>query len=125
MEIFLFFTMVFMHIVADYNLQGILANMKCRAWWEEHHPEKMYKEDYAVALLIHGFAWSFCIMLPLAVYSGFHVGHGFAYALIINTLIHGYVDSLKANHHLLSLTDDQLIHIAQIAFTFGLRGMLY
>ena len=29
-------TMIFLHIVDDYYLQGVLAKMKQRKWWEDN-----------------------------------------------------------------------------------------
>ncbi len=78
--------------------------------------EYMYKNDYMMALFMGAFSWSFMIMLPLAIYSGFALGWLWL-AYPINTLIHMYVDDLKANRHKLNLIQDQLIHIGQIIIT--------
>ena len=37
-EIFMLLLMIFLHIVDDYYLQGILASMKQRGWWEKNAP---------------------------------------------------------------------------------------
>lgn len=58
--------MLFCHIVDDYYLQGILASMKQKKWWQENAPDKLYEYDYLIALLMHGFSWAFMIMLPIA-----------------------------------------------------------
>ena len=34
---FVLASMLFMHVVDDYYLQGILANLKQRSYWEERH----------------------------------------------------------------------------------------
>lgn len=40
---FLLLLMIFLHIVDDYYLQGILASMKQKEWWHKTAPEKMYR----------------------------------------------------------------------------------
>jgi hypothetical protein len=61
--------MLFMHVLDDYKLQGCLGNLKQRQFWKDHAPDRMYRFDYIVALVMHAVSWSFCIMLPLAVYA--------------------------------------------------------
>lgn len=39
--VFLFFCCLFCHIVDDYYLQGILAQLKCREWWGKNYPDEM------------------------------------------------------------------------------------
>ncbi len=112
--------MIFCHIIDDYFIQGMcLSNLKQNSWWKENAPDEKYKNDYMIALFMHSFSWSFMIMLPLAIYSGFNLGWLWL-AYPINTLIHMYVDDLKANRHKLNLVQDQLIHILQITVTFSL-----
>jgi hypothetical protein len=49
--------MIWLHIFADYHLQGILANMKQKSWWmgqKKNNQNIFYGElDYKVALLTH------------------------------------------------------------------------
>lgn len=54
-RLFVLLAMIFCHIIDDYVLQtlGPLATMKQKKWWEENYPQKMYKYDYLVALLMH------------------------------------------------------------------------
>lgn len=73
-NIFIVLLMIFMHIVDDYYLQGWLASAKQKKWWEENAPDKLYENDYAWALLMHAFSWSFMIMLPIAFVKGFNIG---------------------------------------------------
>lgn len=68
---FVLASMLFMHVVDDYYLQGILANLKQRSYWEEHAPDSMYRYDYLVGLLMHSLSWSFCIILPAVASRGF------------------------------------------------------
>ena len=110
--------MIYLHIVDDFMLQGILASMKQKNWWtaqKEYKP--LYKYDYIVALLIHSFSWAFMIMLPIAAKFDFDVSVSFYIALLVNTLIHCVVDDLKANKGKINLVVDQSIHIIQIVVT--------
>lgn len=118
MKLFILFVMIFAHIVDDYYLQGILASLKQKSWWENQKSYKpMYKYDYIVALIMHAFSWSFMISLPI-LYLGFT--KWIAVAIILNTIIHGIVDDLKANKHKINLIVDQSIHIVQIVITWVL-----
>lgn len=112
-----------MHIVDDYYLQGILANMKQKVWWQQRQSEEKYKRDYIMALCMHAFSWAFMIMLPLVVFSSFNLGW-FYLAYPINFVIHAIVDDLKANKKKINLVQDQTIHIAQIVITFILFVIL-
>jgi hypothetical protein len=109
--------MIFCHIIDDYYLQGILASMKQRKWWEENYPEKIYKYDYIMALAVHATSWAFMTMLPVAAYMGFRPTNIFFVMLTVNSVIHAIVDDLKANKHKINLIADQSIHFAQIAIT--------
>ena len=123
-NMFVLLSMIFCHIVDDYYLQGWLASAKQKSWWEKNAPDKLYKNDYIMALIMHSMSWSFMIMLPLAVYNSFNVGWSFTVVFIINALIHGIVDNLKANVKKINLIQDQMIHIIQIILTFVILTML-
>jgi hypothetical protein len=116
-KLFVIALMVFCHIIDDYRLQGILASMKQRSWWEENYHESLYKYDYIMALAMHSISWSFMIMLPVAAYMGFRPTNIFFVMLAVNSVIHAIVDDLKANKHKINLIIDQLIHLVQIAIT--------
>lgn len=122
MKLFILFVMIFAHIVDDYYLQGILASLKQKTWWENQKSYKpMYKYDYIVALIMHAFSWSFMISLPI-LYLGFT--KWIAVAIILNTIIHGIVDDLKANKGKINLIVDQSIHIVQIIITWILLVLI-
>ena len=122
MKLFILFTMIFSHIVDDYYLQGILASLKQKTWWENQKSYKpMYKYDYIVALIMHAFSWSFMVSLPI-LYFGFT--KWIAVAIILNTIIHGIVDDLKANKGKINLIVDQSIHIIQIVITWILMVLI-
>lgn len=117
MRLFVLFAMIFSHIVDDYYLQGILAKMKQKQWWAENANDKMYNYDYIVALVTHAFSWSFMINFPmLLVCNKYMIMCVF---IAINTMIHAYVDNLKANKLCINLVQDQLCHILQIVATWA------
>lgn len=114
--------MIFCHLIDDYKLQGILANMKQRQWWKENANKYMYRNDYKIALIEHAFSWSFMITLPFLVIS-FIQNNTFLMILLvisyfINTAIHAFIDNLKANKHVINLVEDQLDHLVQIICTW-------
>ena len=115
--LFLFWLMIFLHIIDDYKLQGILANFKQKQWWIENAPDTLYEYDYIWALLIHSFSWSFMIMLPIAYVMNFNITLLFSIVFIANVLIHALVDDLKANKRKINLIQDQTFHLIQICIT--------
>ena len=115
--------MIFLHIVDDYYLQGILAKMKQREWWEENAPDYLYKYDWIIALIMHSFSWAFMVMLPIAYKLGFALSPLFGIMFVVNVIIHGITDHLKANELKINLIEDQLIHIGQIVATFILSAI--
>lgn len=62
--ILMLFAMLFLHIIDDYVLQGVLANLKQQSWWKKNVPDSLYRNDYKIALIEHGYEWSFMIHLP-------------------------------------------------------------
>lgn len=104
------FIMLFLHILADYNLQGILATMKQKEWWTDINETK-YHHDYKAALLAHSFMWSFVVCLPFLFYK---LDLAFLIVVTINALIHYIIDDLKANKKKINLVQDQRFHVCQI-----------
>lgn len=112
---FVFIAMIFCHILDDFVLQApSLSNLKQKSWWEENAPNSMYKNDYIMALSIHAFSWSFMVMLPIALFYKLNVPIEFIGIMIVNAIIHAYVDNSKANIGSINLVQDQLIHLLQI-----------
>ena len=119
--ILLILTTIFMHIVDDFYLQGSLAQMKQKSWWLDHPSyNDMYKYDYIVALITHGFSWSFMIHLPsflLMVYFK-EITNASSIILLLLVLmqaeLHSIVDHLKANKKYINLVTDQTLHMIQI-----------
>ena len=123
MKSLLLYAMIFCHIIADFNLQGCLANMKCKDWWQDHYPDKKYEDDYSAAMWIHAFAWSFMIHIPviavLICRNMMTVTNTTILSLTFwtNMWVHFWVDMFKANVKLLNLWQDQLFHMLQIILT--------
>ena len=128
MEIIILYLMVFLHIVDDYYFQGILAQMKQKSWWEKNAPDPLYKNDYKVALIEHAFSWTFMIMLPITVLMVINNNIlivPWTVEFVVNWILHGYVDHLKANVHSISLVTDQTTHVCQIiAIWFVMTRMM-
>ena len=119
MLMFIFLSMIFLHIIDDYVLQQpCLANLKQKKFWDANAPNKLYKNDYRMALLMHSFSWSFMIMLPLAIYNNFDMRMDFLFMIVLNTACHYIVDDIKANKGKINLIVDQIMHITQIIVTF-------
>lgn len=116
--------MMFNHVLDDYALQGILAQMKQRAWWEENAPDAMYENDFVAALAAHAFSWTFMIMLPVTYVAELNIGLSFILAFCVNMFIHAIVDDMKANKKRINLVTDQAIHLAQIFVTWYLIPFL-
>lgn len=108
--------MIFFHIVDDYYLQGVLAKMKQKSFWE--NADNLYKGDYITALQMHALSWTFMIMLPIAFNLAFRINWFYWCAFVINFAIHAITDHLKANKKKISLCIDQTIHLLQILITF-------
>lgn len=118
--LFIILCMLFCHIVDDYYLQGILASLKQKSWWEKNNPNPLYKYDYRMALCEHAFSWTFMIFLPIfiAYFIGISIHQELLFTLFcFNFGIHTIVDDLKANQLKINLIQDQLIHICQIIIT--------
>jgi hypothetical protein len=124
---FCLLSMIFMHCIADYFLQGCLSGMKQVSFWNSElkrmHATKEQKESYScdfiAALFCHSFEWSFLVCLPLML-GGFLSGEGFFVAVLANTAVHMYVDNVKANQHIINLVQDQLAHFGQLILTIVL-----
>ena len=118
-QIFVFIAMVFCHIFDDYYLQGRLTNMKQKSWWAANAPDPMYKSDYIVALVVHAFSWSFMVLLPVLITTGWLITKKLLVVFVVNWLVHGIVDDLKANRKAINLITDQGIHLIQILFSWA------
>ena len=120
MKIIVLLSMFFLHIVDDYYLQGILASLKQKSWWEKNAPDKLYKYDYLIALLEHAFSWSFMVHVPIMIYLTYFGKplYELPFTILANMIIHAFIDDKKANRHSINLITDQLLHFIQILTIF-------
>ena len=125
-KILILLTMIFMHIIADYNMQGWLASAKQKEWWEKNAPDKFYENDYVIALFMHSFSWTFMVMSIPSVYKMLNtpldridlVPLFILIIFAINLIVHMVTDNSKANLKEINLVQDQLIHLLQILTTW-------
>lgn len=111
--------MLLAHIFADFHLQGILADMKQEQWWKQQEGyNSKYKYDYLAALAIHSAEWTLWMMIPLFLLPHLDLGM-FLLLAAFNTIVHSLTDDCKANYRNISLIQDQVVHLAQIAFTYA------
>ena len=118
---FLLPIMTFCHVIADYNLQGILANFKQVKWWKENHHTDKDEKNAETALSIHSGSWSFMIMLPIMIYMFITKQYNFHFYIIslgVNSLIHLFIDDMKCNEEMINYYTDQYCHMGQIAITW-------
>ena len=124
LKIVLLLVMLFCHIVDDYYLQGWLASAKQKSWWEQNAPDKLYKHDYIMALFMHSFSWAFMIMIVPSIYLLNTLGYinsiviAITIWFILNLILHMITDNKKANRKEINLIQDQLVHLAQIIWTW-------
>ena len=82
-----------------------------------------------MTLFEHAFSWSFMIQLPWFVLNFISYDTGLTVCLVItyiyNTCVHAFVDTLKANEHILNLIEDQKIHFIQITGTWLILLLAY
>lgn len=112
----LLISMLLLHIVDDYYMQGILAQMKQRKWWEKNAPQALYRHDYIMALAEHAFSWAVMVHIPAFVlfWQDERLTWVFAATLIFNWIMHAVIDHVKANLLKINLITDQLCHFMQI-----------
>ena len=121
MKIIVLLTMIFLHIVDDFYLQGILANMKQKSWWEENAPQEKYRFDYIMALAAHAFSWTFMMMLPVLMWMISQKELNttlYCVWFFTNWIWHFSIDNLKCNLKKINLIQDQSFHLIQIVITW-------
>lgn len=111
-------TMVFLHILNDFNIQGWLANAKQKQWWSDNAPQSLYKFDYIFALIVHSFSWTFMVMLPILYVLNWVPTVMFYSLFVVNIILHAVIDDIKANKKKINLIADQSMHLGQILITF-------
>ena len=109
--------MLFLHLIDDYKLQGILAEMKQKSWWDERTKDKKYRYDYLVALYEHAFMNSVMIHIPVYLFMSRNIVF-LTCTIIMCTALHAFCDGLKANFKIINLLQDQLFHIITIIILY-------
>lgn len=136
-KIFILFIMLLMHYIEDFHLQGCLANLKQKKWWEKqmsnndmhsHYAleHSIYKNDYKMSLFAHSIENALFVMLPLIVdmlISEFtHCLQNTWILFIPSTILicvsHYLIDDSKANKMKINLVQDQLYHLCVILLIF-------
>lgn len=113
--------LVLAHLVADYTLQGCLANLKQKSWWDDQlksapdATKRKYRNDYKAGLVCHSLYWSLIVCLPLVMFNGAF----YAVVALVQGAIHYVIDDAKANKHTINLVQDQLLHAVQILAAWG------
>lgn len=119
--IFVLLAMLYCHVLEDFHLQGCLAFMKQKKWWDDNEPNRLYRYDYISSLIMHSIGWTTLIMAPLMVLMLMchaPIIVAFSVAWMLNAIIHAITDHLKANVECISLFTDQYVHFAQIFITW-------
>ena len=130
--IIMLFIMFYLHLIDDFHLQGFLGDLKQKSWWKKNYPNELYKDDWKFALFEHSFSWSFTTHIPLLIISLYsYYANRYLYSLwlyvwciVFNTLLHMIIDNSKANKLEISLSTDQMFHIAQIVFSLSMYSFL-
>jgi len=130
----LFWFCFLLHLIADFNLQGILANMKQKCWWcqqmrdlppcvhkLDNFDADRYDTDWCAALGCHAIMWS---LLTFGIFMFLVSPLAFSAIVLINAAIHANIDHAKANAFLINLEEDQICHLIQIAITVAVVTLL-
>jgi len=120
-----FISMIFMHIVDDYYLQGCLANMKQKSWWKPYiDKDSKYSHDYLMALFMHGYSWSFMIHIPIIITTvAYRLDNNLQFifaSVFINGFVHSIIDHSKCNMLKINLIVDQMLHLMQIGIVLSI-----
>ena len=118
--VYIFLIMILLHIIDDFVLQPIcLSKLKQKSFWETYVKDnEKYKFDYKAALVIYALSWSIMIHLPLMVIGVSE--YGILLSVILNTIMHAWIDNEKANKLNITLFEDQMMHLGQIVITWAL-----
>ena len=117
--IVVFLLMILGHLIADYCLQGWLAQAKQKSWWKKNAPDEKYKYDWIPALICHSIMWAIIVYLPVIYFWGDTLRWWQYIHLISLAGWHGIIDDLKANKMKINLWQDQLLHLVQIILAYA------
>lgn len=119
MSIFILFSMIFCHIIADFHIQNnFMAKFKQKEEWRGYGKE--YLRDWIPVLAVHAFSWSFFTFLPLLyyVYTKDITFNTLSGIILLNAIVHFIVDDQKCNRFTINLIVDQELHMLQIVLPF-------
>lgn len=112
------------HFLADYPLQGWLAQAKNKLYWKETKTP----HDWVMALICHAMMWGIMIYLPIFFIGEIDFGGlvevSFWLTLPLNIVLHFIIDNAKANEHKIDLITDQYLHFLQISITWSFYVLL-
>ena len=117
-------------IIDDFVLQPVcLSKIKQKRYWIEECEKNnldisKYDKDYITALLMHGLSWSIMIHIPLMFLGGINDDLILLLSVLYNTLIHSFIDDLKANKLKINLDVDQCLHGLQIIITWIVLSLI-
>ena len=124
----LIISMLVLHVIADFHLQGCLADLKQKRWWMDNVFSKgfnhKYDKDYLAALAMHGLEWSIIVHIPVFWLAWTHLPDTSTRYLIllasvlIQAVLHAVIDDLKCNRYKLNLIQDQMLHIGQLILIY-------
>lgn len=114
----IFVLMFICHYFADFVFQGQIALYKQKSWWKDNYPDKKYKDDWLISLLIHSVFWTLAILTPSILFGVLNNVIYFALLLSFNSIYHAFVDHLKCNKLCINLVTDQVCHVVQIIVSF-------
>lgn len=130
-KFFILIVMILLHVIEDFHLQGILADMKQKSWWSKQlvdfPPKKAntYRKDYVVSLIVHSLENAIFVTLPLMIndlYYTFTVNKdnslciAWLFDIFVIGYLHYWIDDLKCNKMKINLIVDQLLHFVIIIF---------
>lgn len=109
------------------NNEEELQQHKIKAEAEEKAREVAFQQipeqyDYIVALIMHAFMWAVVVdVAPLVwlIVAGNKKWWIILLSIILDTIFHAWIDDIKANHHDITLIQDQVMHVIQIVVTFA------
>ena len=121
MTIKLLLITLLLHFITDFTLQGCLADMKQKRWWDMlskdvDSSKRRYEHDWICGLVCHALYWTLATFSPLLL--TMENLWMIVFVVAANTAIHAIVDHLKCNRYVINLWQDQLLHLAQIVVTF-------
>jgi hypothetical protein len=116
-----FYLILLLHFIADFTLQGCLANLKQKKWWiaecEKYNVDfSKYKYDYICGLICHALYWTLITFAPVIFFTNLSAIR-LAIVVVGNMCLHAVIDHIKANKFRINLVEDQFLHLGQIILT--------